>query len=404
MAPARRDPEPRDPAALPVRWPSWPCESLFVRPMPIDLLFISNGHGEDLIAARIARELPEMTLRGFPLVGDGGAYLRAGIPVIGPRQAMPSGGFILRDAGALKADVEAGLGKLALAQLNFLASLEPPRLVVGVGDMLPAAASLLLPSERVLIGCNKSDFYRSWGSAYLAVEIAFFKWAGMTVYPRDLRTHRRLERLGVRSEPLGNPMMDGLEPSWPGEEGVLGILPGSRPEAFENWRKILSCLEALDRQMPVEALLAAPPNLDAQGWEGIARQAGWEVGSEGFRKGRIIVRREGFNEVLKRARVVLGLAGTANEQAVGCGRPVVAFAGDGPQYNRRFAELQAELLGEGVILSERDPERVAEAIVAAFGEERREAARQAGSERMGDPGAAARIACSLRQKLADMRF
>lgn len=345
-----------------------------------------------------------MNLRGFPLVGDGGAYQRAGIPVIGPRQAMPSGGFILRDAEALKADVQAGLGKLALAQLKFLASLEPPRLIVGVGDMLPAAASLLVPSERVLVGCNKSDFYQSWGSAYMALEIALFKWAGMTVYPRDLRTHQRLERLGVRSEALGNPMMDGLDPTWPGEEGVLGILPGSRPEAFENWRRILPCLEALDRRMPVEALLAAPPNLDSQGWEGIAQGEGWEVDSEGFRKGRVFVRREGFSEVLRRAQVVLGLAGTANEQAVGCGRPVVAFAGDGPQYNRRFAELQAELLGEGVILSEGDPERVAEAIAEAFGKERREAARRAGGERMGDPGAAARIAGALCQKLEGMRL
>lgn len=368
--------------------------------MPIDLLFISNGHGEDLIAARIAQDLTDLAVAAFPLVGHGEAFHSVGIPVIGPRQAMPSGGFILRDASALRADMQAGLGRLALEQLRFLTALEPPRMIVAVGDMLPVGASLLLPSERVLIGCNKTDFYATWGSSYLAVEIALFKWAGVTVYPRDPLTHRRLVKQGVRSESLGNPMMDGLDPKWPGEPGVLGVLPGSRPEAFDNLAMILPCLEELSKRMPVEALLAAPRSLDPRGWEDVARAAGWVVSADAFHKGDLVLRRDhGFAEVLKRSRVVLGLAGTANEQAVGCGRPVVAFPGKGPQYNPLFAKLQAELLGPGIEVTEPDPAGVAEAIARAFGDDRQEAARRAGRERMGDPGAASRIAHDLRQKL-----
>ena len=368
--------------------------------MPIDILFISNGHGEDLIAAHIAQDLADLAVAALPLVGHGGAYEASGIPVIGPRQAMPSGGFILRDSAALRADMQAGLGKLALEQLRFLTRMAPPRLIVGVGDMLPVAASLLVPGERVLIGCNKTDFYSSWGSSYLAVEIALFKWAGVTVYPRDRLTHERLLKQGVRSESLGNPMMDGLDPSWPGEAGVLGVLPGSRPEAFENLAMILPCLEELGRRQPIEALLAAPRNLNPHGWEEIAQEAGWEVSQEAFRKGECLLRRDhGFAEVLKRSKVVLGLAGTANEQAVGCGRPVVAFPGKGPQYNPLFAKLQAELLGPGITVTEAEPRQVAEEIVRAFGEARQVAARLAGQERMGEPGAAKRIAQALRQKL-----
>lgn len=296
--------------------------------------------------------------------------------------------------------MQAGLGRLAWEQLRFLTALRPPRLIVAVGDMLPVAASLLLPTQRVLVGCNKSDFYASWGSAYLAAEIALFKWANVTVYPRDLVTHQRLVRLGVRSEPLGNPMMDGLDPHWPSEPGVLGILPGSRPEAFGNLSQILPCLEALGRKRPFEALLAAPRNLDPQGWEVVAREAGWTVAPEAFRKDGLTVRRDhGFADVLRRSEVVLGLAGTANEQAVGCGRPVVAFPGKGPQYNPLFAKLQAELLGPGIEVTSPDPEAVAEAIMRAFGPARQAAAREAGRERMGDPGAALRIARALRQKL-----
>lgn len=370
--------------------------------MPIDILFLSNGHGEDLIAARIARELTDLEVKAFPLVGHGEAFTRAGIPILGPRQAMPSGGFIIRDASALRADLEAGLGKLAWEQLRFLSALPPPRLVVAVGDMLPVAASLLLPSRRALVGCNKTDFYTSWGSSYLAIEIALFKWAGLTVYPRDPRTHARLSRLGVHSESLGNPMMDDLNPDWPGEAGMLGVLPGSRPEAFENFARILPCLEALGRRMPFEGLLAAPGSLDPRGWERVARAAGWEISADAFRKGEIVLRRDhGFAEVLKRSRAILGLAGTANEQAVGCGRPVVAFAGDGPQYNPLFAKLQAELLGPGLMLTNGEPEEVAAALESAFGSERQSAARAAGRERMGPPGAAARIARALRKKLGE---
>lgn len=368
--------------------------------MPLDILFISNGHGEDLIASRIAQDLTDLEVAAFPLVGSGEAYQRIGIPVIGPTQAMPSGGFILRDAQALRSDMQAGLGKLALAQLRFLTAMPPPRVIVAVGDMLPVAASLLLPSERVLVGCNKTDFYASWGSSYLGAEIAVFKWAGITVYPRDPLTHHRLRHLGVRSEALGNPMMDGLEPNWSSEEGVVGVLPGSRPEAFENFAQILLCLEELGRRMPFEALLAAPRNLDPLGWEAIARNAGWEISPEAFRKdGQFLRRDQDFTQVLRRSRVVLGLAGTANEQAVGCGRPVVAFPGKGPQYNPLFARLQAELLGPGIEVTEADPAGVAEALVRAFTPERQAAARMAGRERMGEPGAASRIAHALRQKL-----
>lgn len=368
--------------------------------MPIDILFISNGHGEDLIASRIAQDLTDLSVAAFPLVGHGEAYQAIGVPVVGPQQAMPSGGFILRDAGALRADMQAGLGRLALQQLRFLASLTPPRMIVAVGDMLPVAASLLLPSERVFVGCNKTDFYTTWGSSYLAIEIALFKWAGLTVYPRDPLTHARLIKQGVRSESLGNPMMDGLDPTWPGEAGVLGVLPGSRPEAFGNLAMILPCLEALGRKMPVEALLAAPRALDPRGWEAVARDAGWEISPEAFRKGELVLRRDhGFAEVLERSRVVLGLAGTANEQAVGCGRPVVAFPGKGPQYNPLFAKLQAELLGPGIHVTGTEPEEVATAIAAAFGADAQAAARLAGRERMGEPGAAGRIAHALRQKL-----
>ncbi len=82
----------------------------------MQLLCLSNGHGEDVIAVRILQELqrhpaaPE--LAALPLVGEGRAYSQLGVPIIGAAQAMPSGGFIYMDGRQLLRDVRGGLLQL----------------------------------------------------------------------------------------------------------------------------------------------------------------------------------------------------------------------------------------------------------------------------------------------------
>ena len=59
------------------------------------ILFLSNGHGEDLIAATIIRELQKtMTAEiiAMPIVGEGKVFNSLPVSVIGPRRPMPSGG------------------------------------------------------------------------------------------------------------------------------------------------------------------------------------------------------------------------------------------------------------------------------------------------------------------------
>src|SRR5690606_4761374 len=62
------------------------------------ILFLSNGYGEDTVGARIAQSVQALAgsrLRpvAFPIVGAGDPYRLVGIPVIGPRAHLPSGGF-----------------------------------------------------------------------------------------------------------------------------------------------------------------------------------------------------------------------------------------------------------------------------------------------------------------------
>ncbi|MBV9272112.1 MAG: hypothetical protein JO165_13545, partial [Candidatus Eremiobacteraeota bacterium] len=85
------------------------------------VLFVTNGHGEEAIAARIAQELPrdEIAADHLALVGEFGhpSVMRD----VGPRRTMPSGGLIaMGNVKNIVRDVRGGLVGHTLAQLRFL--------------------------------------------------------------------------------------------------------------------------------------------------------------------------------------------------------------------------------------------------------------------------------------------
>src|SRR4030067_897644 len=68
-----------------------------------------------------------------------------------------------------------------------------------------------------------------------------------------------------------------------------------------------------------------------------------------------------FADVLRRSQVVVGLAGTANEQAGGLGKPLITFPGliQGPQ----FVRMKMRLFDAAAIAVPPHPEVVARALV-----------------------------------------
>src|SRR5690606_31286986 len=109
------------------------------------------GHGEDVIGARLAggltRELPWLELEAFPGVGLGRAYEAAGLKLVGPRRALPSGGLTLHHARLLLADLSAGLLPLTFAQVRFLRRADPGAVLV-VGDAYAQALAHLVGAPR----------------------------------------------------------------------------------------------------------------------------------------------------------------------------------------------------------------------------------------------------------------
>ena len=55
-----------------------------------------------------------------------------------------------------------------------------------------------------------------------------------------------------------------------------------------------------------------------------------------------------FDNILLNSRFCISMAGTAAEQAIGLGIPVIQIEGKGPQFTKTFAEAQRRLLGKYV--------------------------------------------------------
>ena len=69
---------------------------------------------------------------------------------------------------------------------------------------------------------------------------------------------------------------------------------------------------------------------------------------------RLTVHRNSFVELLQSSDLLLCMAGTATEQAIGLAKPVVQLPGRGPQFTSSFAEAQRRLLGKTVFCATED--------------------------------------------------
>jgi uncharacterized protein (TIGR03492 family) len=217
------------------------------------LLCLSNGHGEDAIALRILQALQQLPnaphIEALPIVGEGYAYTRAGIPLIGSVKAMPSGGFIYMDGKQLARDIQGGLLQLTIAQLKAIRAwareskgrensskfkpqnLSTPSLILAVGDIVPLLFAWFSGVPYAFVGTAKSEYYIRDEAGWLPRESwwsdRFQRWTGCiyhpwerwlmshprckAVFPRDRLTAENLRRFGVPAFDMGNPMMDGLE-------------------------------------------------------------------------------------------------------------------------------------------------------------------------------------------------
>ncbi len=355
-----------------------------------NVLVLSNGHGEDLIALKIIEALhylqPELKLEVLPLVGEGRAFRSAikerWLQKIGIAKRLPSGGFSNQSLKGLLGDISVGLISDLLKNWFVIrrAVTKQRCFLLAVGDLLPLFFAWGSGAEYGFIGTPKSDY--TWrtaqGSSFSdyyhcmkGTEWDPWEWSLMKVNRcklvavRDKLTSRGLKKKGVKAVSLGNPMMDGFKsfqcPLSLEKSRRLILLCGSRmPEAKTNFLRLMTALEYVENESSISLLVAlgSEPSVleieDSLIDLGYKQQIFFEkklLADSSFSKGnlQIFLGANKFFQWSSIAELGLANAGTATEQLVGLGVPCVSLPGEGPQFKYGFAKRQSRLLGGSVI-------------------------------------------------------
>ncbi|HEY9842157.1 MAG: lipid-A-disaccharide synthase-related protein [Candidatus Sericytochromatia bacterium] len=383
-------------------------------------LLISNGSGEDLIAAQLGRRWrerqPGLELRALALVGEGLFYQRAGIELLPPRFTPPSQGFAYLHPGLLWQDFQAGLGRHLLQSLSSLKALRGEiDCALAVGDIVAVLAASRLRAPFAFYGAALSDHYlgaagQAGRTCYDPLQIQILKHRAALVFARDDLTAANLRRRGLDAHCDGNPILDVLDSlgsaaacpyTRSADRACILLLPGSHADAPANFALLLQQLE-LSLDTPRDWLAICAPQLERAQLETPLAATGWQrMGQAQWQKlaSRLwLLDGHCFGQALAWADLAIGLAGTANEQCVASGLPVVAFATPGRQYNWAFGEAQQRLLGAGLsFLGDPHPLLLARQLDRMLGEPGyRAAAAVVARERFGTPGADQRMIARLK--------
>lgn len=373
------------------------------------ILFLSNGHGEDLIGSRLALELaavaPGFRLEAFPLVGSGDAYRAVGLPVRGPASRLPSGGLTMHSPMNLLADLRAGLlGDLA-GQLQQLRQ-ERADAVLVLGDIWALSLSLLVrvPARRryvvqTLVSALLNDGRlvspaRLFMERITILERWLLKRRTAAVWLRDRETAAQLQDLGLTQARYAGSLLFAEQPrrsAADGQRRLILLLPGSRAWAQESLALLLPLALAMP-QLDFAVSWAGPdlPELPT-GWSSSAAGGYLHNGTV-----RVLFRTGAFAELLEQATAVVGTAGTALEQAAAAGVPGLSFTIPG-RHTAAFLRNQQRLLrGALHVAPSARPEVLAPLLSRLLTDERlRLDAELAGRRVLGEPGGLNRIAAQL---------
>lgn len=380
------------------------------------VLLLSNGHGEDLSGSLLGQRLQAhgVEVAALPLVGHGAAYRQAGLSVLGRTREFSTGGLGYTSLGGRLTEVFQGQATYLLQKLGlFLRRSRSVDLVVVIGDVLPVLFAWCSRRSVVTYLVAYSSHYEGRLQLPWPCGVCLRSRRFRRVFSRDALSAADLSaQLGRSVQFLGNPFLDpalaGSSAPTPSRQH-LGLLPGSRlPEAQRNLALMLAVLIRLPPllQQPERLGLTAALVKDFQAGQvaELAARQGWRLDGQILRRGslELQLRWGQFPTVLQRSDLLLSMTGTAAEQAVGLGKPVVQLAGCGPQFTPAFAEAQRRLLGSSLACTDGEPgseqslmgcaELLSSQLQAlAEGPELAERCRINGLERIGGPGGSARM-------------
>ncbi len=404
-----------------------------------NVLFLSNGHGEDVIALRVMESLhslhKDIDFEVMPLVGEGKVFrkaLREGwLLKIGPSKSLPSGGFSNQSFRGLFSDLRSGLMSLLWRQWYFVwQAAKEGRTIIAVGDLFPLFFAWASGTDYFFIGTPKSDYTWTSGPHFSASDY-YHRLKGSEWDPweyilmrshrckmvsvRDKITARGLRNNGVLVAFSANPMMDGFSscehPQELNEYRRLILLCGSRfPEAYKNFKKLLIAIQKVQSSSPIAIFAALSSNLKVEkiefilddfGFKPITKSInGLDISACWTKNGMLlIIAIDQFACCARWGEVGVANAGTATEQLVGLGIPCVCLPGKGPQFKLSFAKRQSRLLGGAVAIST-DSKDLAKRVEFLLNSEKdRKSIGLKGSKRMAQAGGSQSLGSLISSKL-----
>jgi len=361
-------------------------------------LFISNGHGEDAIAAAIVRQMPEsVSIEAYPMIGSGNAYAGA-CQVVGPRATLASEGW-RNVKGSLRRDIATGGLRTVPPALKFLRRVRGSydRVVV-IGDMVGVLACLATGYR----GLYYLDVYKTGAARlYSPLERWAIKRTCKTVFCRSDGLAASLGAIGVDARCAGNVMMDTIpHGNYDARQRrkrsfAVTLLPGSRALTSESFALQVDALRKLEASLRPDVFLAIAGGVKV---EDLAKAAGLrrsstlsaesdDLGELSDGKLTIHMARGGaMGNLLAQSDLVLSQAGTATVQALGSGIPAITFV-NARDRRSRFRDEQT-LFGDARVVVPADADAVGDALVKLLSlpAERMRLGR-IGRERIGEPGA-----------------
>jgi len=355
----------------------------------MNVVILSNSYGEDRSGALIAKELRKLDgkirIRAFPLISFGEEYKKRNIKVVGGHPPPPSGGFFLKSVKKCLADIT----KVFFLPFSYVDRLrifkDKTHILIVVGDFsLLLLGYISLRKEAYFLEQCKSNYIHP----HLPFERFFISEIARKVFTHDKITCDDLKDKGIDAKFVGNPMMDDLSEEKkycsPEEKILIGLLPGSRKEAYNNMKKIVKIvkeLASMDQNLHFAVALS----------ETVDKEKITKTISD--LKNNIDVCHGCFVDIVRKSRLVISLGGTASEQSLYLETPVVSFPGSGAQNTRRRLNGQTKLLGEAFIMFDYQPEKIAEKILKLiYNKKLLKQLKEKGKKRAGESGGAREIA------------
>ena len=350
---------------------------------------LSNSYGEGMSGALIAKELKSLDenikISAFPLISFGEEYERKNIKVIGGHPPPPSGGFLFKSVKTFFADITETFS-LPFSYLDRLRRFRKVAdCLIVIGDIpLLTLGCISMRKKAYFLALCKSDYI----APHFALERFIMRKVTKKVFTHDKITAEGLQKSGIDAEFLGNPMMDELSgeigPFVEGEEILIGLLPGSRKEAYKNMSKIGELVKKLLRKKKnLRFAVALSDTVDKNKMMESVPELKRRID---FHYGR-------FVDIVKDSKLVISLGGTASEQALYLETPVISFPGCGAQNTRSRLKGQKRLLGDAFILLSFEPQKIAERILEILDDKGLlKELKAKGKERAGESGGAKKIA------------